>query len=216
VKTTLRSLALLTARLALVLSFTTTVLSEEPPPPAKPACCATNLHAAASCTDKSLYQVDSTWLDDNGRDIKLSTLRGRVQIVTMFYARCQVACPILVHDMKRVEAALSPDLRAQTGFTLLSMDSERDTPGALRAWRKQHDLPSDRWTLVNGKPDDVQEMAALLGVKFKKDALGQFSHSNLITVLDPNGEIVFQYSGLNQEIGGLTNAIERAIRNAKR
>jgi protein SCO1/2 len=37
-----------------------------------------------------------------------------------------------------------------------------------------------------------------LGVKFKKDARGQFAHSNLLTVLSPGGEIVHQQIGLNQ------------------
>ena len=42
------------------------------------------------------------------------------------------------------------------------------------------------------------ELAALLGVKFKKDARGQFAHSNILTVLDAGGEVAHQQNGLNQ------------------
>ena len=49
-----------------------------------------------------------------------------------------------------------------------------------------------------GTADDVLELAALLGVKFKKDARGQFAHSNVLTVLNPGGEVVHQQVGLNQ------------------
>ena len=51
---------------------------------------------------------------------------------------------------------------------------------------------ASNWTLLRGAPNDVLELAALLGVKFKKDLGGQFAHSNIITVLDANGEVVLQ------------------------
>jgi protein SCO1/2 len=44
----------------------------------------------------------------------------------------------------------------------------------------------------------VRELAALLGVNYRKDARGQYAHSNILTVLSPNGEMVHQQMGLNQ------------------
>ena len=38
--------------------------------------------------------------------LKLTELRGRPQVVSMFFANCQFTCPVLVNDMKRIEAAL--------------------------------------------------------------------------------------------------------------
>src|SRR5262245_60767301 len=101
----------------------------------------------------------------------------------MFFAKCEYACPLLVHDMKRIEAALPEHVRSNVGFVLVSFDSDRDTPAALAEYRKNHELAAN-WTLLRGAPDDVLELGALLGVKFKKDARGQFAHSNVITVLD--------------------------------
>src|SRR5262249_5586746 len=93
--------------------------------------------------------------------------------------------------------ALPENLRTNVGFVLVSFDSERDTPAALHKYRLEHQLDSGRWTLLHGKPDDVLELSALLGVKFKKDAQGQFMHSNVITFLNSEGEISFQETGLN-------------------
>lgn len=175
----------------------------------KPACCATNLAPAPSAPDNSLYQLESTWTTDAGAAIKLETLRGKVQVVTMFFANCSYACPVLLHDMKRIEDALPADVRARAGFVLVSFDSVRDTPAALRAYRQKQGLPSDRWTLLHGQPDDVLELAALLGVKFKQDASGNFAHSNLITVLTPAGEIAHQQIGLNQDPAPTVSMISR-------
>lgn len=115
----------------------------------------------------------------------------------MFFASCQFTCPITVSDLQRIEAALPENLRGQVGFTLISFDSVRDTPAALRTFRASRELGGDNWTLLRGEPDDVRELAALLGVIYKRDANGDFAHSNLITVLNAEGEIVLQQPGLN-------------------
>ena len=166
---------------------------------AKLSCCAVS-EASATFTDKSLYQTESQWATDQGKHIKLGELVGRPQIVAMFFANCQFACPIMVNDMKRIEATLTPELRARIGFTLVSFDAKRDTPEALAAYRLTHALPADNWTLLQGEPDDVLELAALLGLKFKEGANGQFAHSNVIAILNAQGEIVHQQIGLNQDI----------------
>jgi protein SCO1 len=184
--------------------------------PAKPTCCATNGPASVRYTDASLYQLDSIWSSATGRKLRLGEFQGRVQVVTMFFARCEFACPILVHDMKRIEAGLPATLRTNVGFLLVSFDSERDTPEALKAYSQRVELDADRWTLLRGSPDDVLEFAALLGIKFKKGARGQFAHSNVITVLNPAGEIVFQQVGLNQDIQPTLEAIAAADRELVR
>lgn len=176
----------------------------------KSSCCATNVEPAGAFTDKSLYQLDSVWTNDAGQPVKFGKLQGRVQVVVMFFGSCTYACPIIVHDMKRIEAALPAKTRVNTGFTLITIDPERDTPEALHSYRATHKLPADRWTLLHGTPDDTLELAALLGVKFKREASGQFAHSNVITVLNGQGEIIHQQVGLNQEIRQTVEAIERA------
>lgn len=195
--------------LALLLPFA--LLAAEPLPP----CCRPPL-AIGKPTDKSLYLLDSTWTSDVGRQIKLGALRGRPQIVAMFFTHCEYACPILVGELKSIESRLPPEVLAKVDFLLVSMDSKRDTPAELAAFRKNRELAIERWTLLRGEPDDVRELAALLGVNYAEDARGQFAHSNLITVLNAEGEIAFQHAGLKQDLSPLIAAIEQATRGAKR
>jgi protein SCO1/2 len=176
-------------------------------PPAVSSCCATNLQQADSAPTpapllpgKSIYQLDSVWTTDAGQPFKLSMLRGRPQILAMFFTSCQNACPITVSDMKRIEAALPESLRSSVGFTLVSFDPERDTTAALRAYRLRRGLDESRWTLLRGEPADVAQLATRVGMNYKYGARGQFSHSNIITVLNRDGEVVRQQTGLNQSI----------------
>jgi protein SCO1/2 len=161
-----------------------------------PSCCQ-HVAAQTNYTDKSVYLLDSTWTTDAGKSVKLGALRGKPQVVAMFFASCSFTCPLTVNDLKKVEAALPENLRTNVGFTLVSFDSTRDTSAVLHAYRASHDLNGANWTLLRGEPDDVRELAALLGVIYKQDAKGDFAHSNLITVLNAEGEIIFQQPGIN-------------------
>src|SRR5215469_14065317 len=139
------------------------------------SCCAMKANTDATqlkvVTDRSLYQLDCKWTNDHEQAVKLADLKGRPQVVAMFFAHCQSACPLLVYQMQQIEAALPPILRTNTGFLLVSFDTERDTPAALHTYRAEHELDAN-WTLLHGNADDVLDFAALLNVKFKKDAQG--------------------------------------------
>jgi len=180
-----------------------------------PSCCAKPVEAAQPVSDRSLFQLDSSWTNDKSTELKLSALGGRPLVLTMFFAKCEYACPVLVHDMKKVEAALPANVRTNVSFVLVSFDTERDTPAALAEYRKIHELPAN-WSLLRGSPDDVLELAALLGVKFKKDARGQFAHSNILTVLDAGGEIIHQQIGLNQDSGETVKRLIGAVGSASK
>lgn len=177
-----------------------------------PACCA-KAEPTTAFSDKSLYQTESKWITDANKQIKLADLKGRPQVVVMFFASCQYACPILVHDLSRIQAALKPELREKVGFTLVSFDTKRDTPEALAKFRATRNLSPRNWTLLHGADDDVLELAALLGVKYKQEANGQFAHSNLITVLNDDGEIVHQLVGLGQDINATVRELEKLLTN---
>ncbi len=182
---------------------------------ALPPCCRPAL-AAGQPTDKSLYLLDSKWTSDVGREIKLGALRGRPQVVAMFFTHCEYACPILVEELKAIERKLPPEVLGKVDFLLVSIDSKRDTPAELAVFREKRQLTRERWTLLRGGADDVRELAALLGVNYTEDARGQFAHSNVITLLNADGEIAFQHAGLKQEPAPLIAAIEKAARGSQR
>ncbi|HET6408532.1 MAG TPA: SCO family protein [Chthoniobacteraceae bacterium] len=182
---------------------------------AKPPCCREALPLGAY-TDQSLYQLDSKWTSDVSRELKLGVLRGRPQVLVMFFAQCEYACPRLVHNLKALESAMKVDLRQKVDFLLISFDSDRDTPEALRAYREKNKLGMANWTLLRGAGDDVRELAALLGINYVKDARGQFAHSNVVTVLNADGEIAYQHQGLEDGSLKIIEILERLTADAAR
>lgn len=158
---------------------------------------------AAAFSPTSLYQADGVFTDDSGKTFRLAELRGRPVVVNMFFATCGYACPLAVTDLLAAQARLSPELRQQTVFVLVSFDLARDTTEALAQYRANRQLDAN-WILLRGDDASVRELAALLGVKYKQEADGSFAHSNLFTILNREGEIVHQRTGLS---GGLDAAV---------
>ena len=185
------------------------VRAQTPAPKLKPPCCRA-VPASGNHTDRSLYQLESKWTSDLGKEIRLGTLRGRPLVLALFFTHCEFACPIIVQDMKRIEAALPDELKDGVDFVLVSLDTERDSVEVLHAYRKKQRLPMANWALLRGSHDDVRELAALRGVNYRKDQRGQFAHSNLITVLNPEGEIVHQKQGLKQKVDDTIQALQKA------
>lgn len=172
---------------------------------AKKSCC-DELPAGAPLSARSLYQLDAKWTDDAGRTVQLASLRGQPVVVAMFFASCEYACPVLVNDLQRLRAALPADVREKTRFVLVTFDTARDTTAVLAAYRAKVSLDAG-WTLLRGEATDVQDLAMLLGVKYKQDARGQFAHSNLLTVLNLDGEIAHQHPGLQGDISEAAKAV---------
>jgi protein SCO1 len=175
--------------------------SAEPVKPA-PDCCHVPLASAAPLARKSIYQLDAKFTTDAGRPFSLIELRGQPVILTMFFASCGYACPLLVEDVRALREKLPAEMRDRVALVLVSFDTVRDTPAGLARYRMQRSL-GQQWTLLHASDEGVRELAALIGVKFKREADGGFAHSNVITLLNTEGEIVHQRLGLK---GGLDEA----------
>jgi len=160
-------------------------------------------------SESSLYQLESEWTDQDGKSFSLKDLEGKKIVLTMFFASCTYACPILVNDMKKIETVLNKeDKFSSYELVLISIDPERDTSEKLKDFANKQNLDLKRWKLLSGKSGDIMELAAVTGFKYKKDKNGDYSHSNLITFLNEEGEIIHQQVGLNQDI---TAAAEKLL-----
>lgn len=158
---------------------------------------------AADPAGHSVYQLPGTWRDQSGAELELTDLAGRPRVVAFVYASCAYACPRIVARMKRIEAATGPEV----GLVLVSIDPERDTPERLADFAASSRLDPARWTLLQGHPDRILELAVLLGVKYRATGDGDFAHANVLTLLDRDGVPVERVEGLETDVAPLLAAL---------
>ena len=151
--------------------------------------------AGAPLPGVSLYNLDETWVNQDGKRAPLSSLRGKLVVAAMGYTTCKDMCPAIVADMMWIDKHLPPGTASRAKFVFFTFDSVADTPERLRLYADGHGLDLSRWMLLGADDDAVRELAAALDVFYRANGAGGFDHTAVISLLDAKGEIVFQQRG---------------------
>lgn len=153
-------------------------------------------HTGGELSELSIYNLPSLWTNQKGEEMELKELKGDVVVMVMIYTSCKAACPRLAADMRDIEKRIPLDKKDGVTMVLVSIDPKTDTPERLRAFAKENEMKSDNWLLLRGSEADTREFAAVLAVNYKRISPLDFSHSNIISVFNQEGELVHQQEGL--------------------
>lgn len=150
------------------------------------------MEAAKPLSGTSIYNLDASWTDQDGHEVTLASLRGTPVVMAMAYTSCKDICPMIVANMTAIEDQAKEQSAGNVRFALFSLDPAVDTPERLKAYAKERGLDPAHWTLFHGDDKAVRALAAVLGVRYRRDAGGGFDHSAIISLVDAEGNIVFQ------------------------
>ncbi|MCF6224629.1 MAG: SCO family protein [Flavobacteriaceae bacterium] len=163
-------------------------------------------------SENSIFNLTSKWNTEEGNTILLKNLKGKTLVMVMIYTSCKAACPRLVADMRNIEKQIPINLKSDIQYVMISIDPETDTPKHLKEFAIENYMDGEQWTFLQGKVSAVREFANVLAVKYKEISPMEFSHSNIISVLNREGELVHQQEGLGVD-NNLT--IEKIIATTK-
>lgn len=167
--------------------------------------------AAAPLPGDSIYQLPVKLTAQDGHQFTLSARRGRVQVVSMFYASCTMVCPLIIDTMQLTSRAL--DERSREGLDLLavSFDPAHDDIATLDQYAKQRGLHSPPWTLARAEPADVRKLAAVLGVRFREAGDGEYNHTSELILLDADGRIVARTATIGRNDPAFVEAVRKTL-----
>lgn len=163
--------------------------------------------AAAPLPGISVFQLDSKWKTQTGKEINIADLGGKVSVVAMVYTSCRAACPRIIADVEHIGTGLG-DKKADVNFVLFSMDPQHDSPEKMMQLAQDYRITSPNWILLTGDDNATLELANVLDVRIRRDEKGNITdHSNLIFVLDKGGVIRHRQEGLSVSPEGSVAAI---------
>ena len=89
-------------------------------------------------------------------------IAGKVVAVNVMYTTCEGMCPLSTLHLKRVQELIGGRLGKDTFMYSLTLEPERDRPGVLRDYMRQHDL-GPGWTFLTGSRADITAVRYRLG-----------------------------------------------------
>jgi len=150
--------------------------------------------------ENSIYQVQSEWINQNEKPVKLIDFKNKIVIASMIYMSCHSSCPLTVAKMKEIEKLLSPEVKSKVQFVLFTFDIKRDTPALMKKYATKHHLDLNQWNFLTNKDEsNVRELSTLIDFKYKSLPNGEFEHSFAIVGLDAEGRILGRTEGAQMD-----------------
>jgi protein SCO1/2 len=135
--------------------------------------------------------ADFELTDQNGKQLKLSDLRGEPVLVFFGFAHCPDVCPSTLRVLKSAHAAQDRALR-RVRIVMISVDGERDTPAAMKAFLAPI---SKDFIGLTGDPKKVLDIARQFSAIFFKgpptNAAGDYlmQHTSQVYLIDRAGRL---------------------------
>lgn len=137
------------------------------------------------------------FITQNGDTLTEQDIKGRMCVVDFIFTTCPTQCVLMTKQMARVQEAFND----RKDILLLShtVDPERDTIEALKAYADRFGADDSRWFFLTGKKKDLMTQA-IEGYKItagEGSAGDDFVHSSKFVLIDTSGTIRNYYDGLD-------------------
>jgi protein SCO1/2 len=150
---------------------------------------------------------DASLINETGKPVRLSEMKGFVTVYDFIFTNCAGTCPVMTATMRRLTSKVDKD--AKVRFISISVDPERDTPAVLRdyAAKMRND---DRWMFLTGDKQAIVNLS-VNGFKLAAGSSGttpneSILHSAKFVIADQNGMIREYYGAENDD------AVEHVMR----
>jgi protein SCO1/2 len=97
----------------------------------------------------------------------------------------------------QLQRQLPEALRRRVRFVSISLDPERDTPAALRAYALARGADFAGWSFLTGEPSRVASVLESYGVGTLREPNGEIEHVVVSFLIDAHGRIAKRYFGLD-------------------
>jgi protein SCO1/2 len=153
--------------------------------------------------------------NQDNKTITQKEVKGKIYVVEYFFTTCKSICPIMNHQMKRVQLAFKDN----PNFKILSftVDPDVDSVEQLKRYANSHNAVKNQWHFLTGKKDALYGLARKSFFILKPaeaanqgDVGSDFIHTNNFVLIDGRGRIRGYYDGTNKnEITTLIDDIKR-------
>jgi protein SCO1/2 len=162
---------------------------------------------------------DFTFVNQDGKRLRLSQFKGKAVLLTFIYTRCPL--PDYCIRMSNNFGAVAKELKQQPALydkfeqLSISFDPKYDTPKILQAYGSNYagevDPKFTHWQFVTSTPAEIKKITDFFGLTYMPDG-GQIVHSLRTAVIAPNGTVADVYNGNDWKPNDAVEAVKSVLK----
>ncbi|MGH7907073.1 MAG: SCO family protein [Candidatus Binataceae bacterium] len=154
-------------------------------------------------------------VDQHGKIIDLTSLKGKPVLVDFIYTSCKSICPVLTAKFRFVAKLLGPQLGPDVTMLSFTIDPEHDNPPTLLNYAKSEGAKFPGWHFLWGPPPTLYKVLDLYNIHPVHQPDGSIGHVAMGFLLGPNGYQVRQYDLLEASPKTIAGDVASEIRQAR-
>lgn len=144
-----------------------------------------------------------SFVNQDGNTITEKNIKGKICVVSVFFATCKSICPKMNENMTKVYKAF----QGNKNVLILShtVDPEKDTFQALKAYSMRFDADAKQWMFLTGDKKQLYDMIRTSYLINAEDSANgvpiadDFIHDQHYVLVDTYGRIRGFYDGLDND-----------------
>lgn len=172
---------------------------------------ALNPSAAAQIVAVGQRVPDFALMDQAGKDIHLSQLRGKVVALTFGYSRCPNPdyCYRLSNNLASIEKRFHQQARRNLALITVVIDPQNDQGSTLIDYAGVWKADPAIWHFLTGPVPQVKQVAGMFGMNFWNGE-GALTHTLHTVIIDRKGQLAANLDGNHftpEQLGDLVQAV---------
>ena len=139
-------------------------------------------------------------ISQNGMEVTQDDVENHIRIVNYFFTTCPGICLDMAKSLRKVQSKYIDN----DAIKIMSHSAmpEYDTPKVLKNYAEVNDVDSNRWILLTGEPDLINNLARTSYFTVLKEGEGwdehSFIHTENLVLVDHKGRLRGYYDGTSE------------------
>ena len=140
-------------------------------------------------------------ISQNGMEVTQDDVENHIRIVNYFFTTCPGICLDMAKSLRKVQSKYIDN----DAIKIMSHSAmpEYDTPKVLKNYAEVNDVDSNRWILLTGEPDLINNLARTSYFTVLKEGEGwdehSFIHTENLVLVDHKGRLRGYYDGTSED-----------------
>lgn len=125
--------------------------------------------------------------DQNGDEVTMADLRGKIWIADFIFTRCAGPCPLMTARMLEMRKALvkTPEVK----LVSVTVDPAYDTPEVLKAYAEANFADPNRWKFLTGEKEVIEKLVTEGFMQHLAEENGEPVHGTMFLLVDGQGMV---------------------------